>query len=78
MQTNSNEPIVTFSVPMSQDDVREWILAKAKLINHLKRLQADRDNKQAELEKLDEEIAECMDMCAVTVSAWLNFKCVGY
>lgn len=69
MQTNSNEPIVTFSVPMSQDDVREWILAKAKLINHLKRLQADRDNKQAELEKLDEEIAEYLDMCAVTVSA---------
>ncbi|MEQ4627609.1 hypothetical protein [Providencia manganoxydans] len=69
MQTNSNEPIVTFSVPMSQDDVREWILTKAKLINNLQRLQAERDNKQAELEKLDEEIAECMDMCAVTVSA---------
>lgn len=69
MQTNSNEPIVTFSVPMSQDDVREWILAKAKMINHLQRLQADRDTKQAELEKLDEEIAECLDMCAVTVSA---------
>ncbi len=69
MQTNSNEPIVTFSVPMSQDDVREWILTKAKLINNLQRLQAERDNKQAELEKLDEEIAECMDMCAVTISA---------
>lgn len=35
MQTNSNEPIVTFSVPMSQDDVREWILTKAKQINNL-------------------------------------------
>ncbi|CAB5658619.1 MULTISPECIES: hypothetical protein [Providencia] len=69
MQTKSNEPIVTFSVPMSQDDVREWILAKAKLINRLKQLQTDRDNKQAELEKLDDEIAECLDMCAVTVSA---------
>ncbi|MCK1144561.1 hypothetical protein MXZ96_14500 [Providencia stuartii] len=69
MQLKSNEPIVTFSVPMSQDDVREWILVKAKLINRLKQLQADRDTKQAELEKLDEEIAECMDMCAVTVSA---------
>ncbi len=69
MQTNSNEPIVTFSVPMSQDDVREWILTKAKLINNLQRLEAERDNKQAELEKLDEEIAECMDMCAVTISA---------
>ncbi|MGF7419682.1 hypothetical protein [Providencia rettgeri] len=69
MQTNSNEPIVTFSVPMSQDDVREWILVKAKLINRLKQLQADRDTKQSELEKLDEEIAECLDMCAVTVSA---------
>ncbi|MEX9688425.1 hypothetical protein AB7Y06_05075 [Providencia rettgeri] len=69
MQTNLNEPIVTFSVPMSQDDVREWILAKAKLINRLKQLQTDRDNKQAELEKLDDEIAECLDMCAVTVSA---------
>ncbi|ENN8377986.1 hypothetical protein ACAX46_003443 [Providencia rettgeri] len=69
MQINSNEPIVTFSVPMSQDDVREWILVKAKLINRLKQLQADRDTKQAELEKLDEEIAGCMDMCAVTVSA---------
>lgn len=69
MQTNSNEPIVTFSVPMSQDDVREWILEKAKLINRLKQLQTERDNKQAELEKLDDEIAECLDMCAVTVSA---------
>ncbi|HFT2389091.1 TPA: hypothetical protein ACHV8K_003645 [Providencia stuartii] len=59
MQTNSNEPIVTFSVPMSQDDVREWILTKAKQINNL----------QSKLEKLDEEIAECLDMCAVTVSA---------
>ncbi|MGG4608673.1 hypothetical protein [Providencia sp. Me31A] len=42
---------------------------KAKLINRLKQLQADRDTKQAELEKLDEEIAEYLDMCAVTVSA---------
>ncbi|MEX9896604.1 hypothetical protein HBA43_15585 [Providencia rettgeri] len=69
MQTNSNEPIVTFSVPMSQDDVREWILEKAKQINNLQKLRNDRDELQSKLEKLDEEIAECMDMCAVTVSA---------
>ncbi|HGN9467370.1 MULTISPECIES: hypothetical protein [Providencia] len=69
MQTNSNEPIVTFSVPMSQDDVREWILEKAKQINNLQKLREERDNLQSKLEKLDEEIAECMDMCAVTVSA---------
>ncbi|EPJ3763104.1 MULTISPECIES: hypothetical protein [Providencia] len=69
MQTNSNEPIVTFSVPMSQDDVREWILTKAKQINNLQKLREERDNLQSKLEKLDEEIAECMDMCAVTVSA---------
>lgn len=69
MQTNSNEPIVTFSVPMSQDDVREWILAKAKLINNLQKLRNERDELQSKLEKLDEEIAECLDMCAVTVSA---------
>nr|WP_282563951.1 hypothetical protein [Providencia rettgeri] len=72
MQTNSNEPIVTFSVPMSQDDVREWILEKAKQINNLQKLRNERDELQSKLEKLDEEIAECMDMCAVTVSAWLN------
>lgn len=69
MQTNSNEPIVTFSVPMSQDDVREWILEKAKQINNLKKLRDKRDELQSDLEKLDEEIAECLDMCAVTVSA---------
>ncbi|MEY0663812.1 hypothetical protein FH869_01005 [Providencia rettgeri] len=69
MQTNSNEPIVTFSVPMSQDDVREWILEKAKQINNLQKLRNERDDLQSKLEKLDEEIAECMDMCAVTVSA---------
>ncbi|EJD6474875.1 hypothetical protein AB7459_14470 [Providencia rettgeri] len=69
MQTNSNEPIVTFSVPMSQDDVREWILEKAKQINNLQKLRSERDELQSKLEKLDEEIAECMDMCAVTVSA---------
>ncbi|ELY3855427.1 hypothetical protein ABN115_20195 [Providencia rettgeri] len=69
MQTNSNEPIVTFSVPMSQDDVREWILEKAKQINNLQKLHNERDELQSKLEKLDEEIAECMDMCAVTVSA---------
>ncbi|HEM8140124.1 TPA: hypothetical protein U2M34_003058 [Providencia rettgeri] len=69
MQTNSNEPIVTFSVPMSQDDVREWILEKAKQINNLQKLRNDRDELQSKLEKLDEEIAECLDMCAVTVSA---------
>nr|WP_283092788.1 hypothetical protein [Providencia rettgeri] len=72
MQTNLNEPIVTFSVPMSQDDVREWILEKAKQINNLQKLRNERDELQSKLEKLDEEIAECMDMCAVTVSAWLN------
>ncbi|WP_272582510.1 hypothetical protein [Providencia sp. PROV257] len=69
MQTNSNEPIVTFSVPMSQDDVREWILEKAKQINNLQKLRNERDELQSKLEKLDEEIEECMDMCAVTVSA---------
>ncbi|QPE15948.1 hypothetical protein IMQ36_12165 [Providencia rettgeri] len=69
MQTNSNEPIVTFSVSMSQDDVREWILEKAKQINNLQKLRNERDELQSKLEKLDEEIAECMDMCAVTVSA---------
>ncbi|ELY3857545.1 hypothetical protein SMY06_003507 [Providencia rettgeri] len=69
MQTNSNEPIVTFSVPMSQDDVREWILEKAKQINNLQKLRNERDDLQSKLEKLDEEIAECLDMCAVTVSA---------
>ncbi|WP_272518346.1 MULTISPECIES: hypothetical protein [unclassified Providencia] len=69
MQTNLNEPIVTFSVPMSQDDVREWILEKAKQINNLQKLRNERDELQSKLEKLDEEIAECLDMCAVTVSA---------
>ncbi len=69
MQTNSNEPIVTFSVPMSQDDVREWILEKAKQINNLQKLRNERDDLQSKLEKLDDEIAESMDMCAVTISA---------
>lgn len=54
---------------MSQDDVREWILTKAKQINNLQKLREERDNLQSKLEKLDEEIAECVDMCAVTVSA---------
>ncbi|HBO25087.1 MAG TPA: hypothetical protein DD649_19700 [Providencia sp.] len=69
MQPNSNEPIVTFSVPMSQADVREWILEKAKQINNLQKLRTDRNDLQSKLEKLDDEIAECIDMCAVTISA---------
>ncbi|SUC29636.1 Uncharacterised protein [Providencia rettgeri] len=30
MQLNSNEPIVTFSVPMSQEDAQAWILKKSR------------------------------------------------
>ncbi len=35
MQLNSNEPIVTFSVPMSQEDAQVWILQKAAEFNTL-------------------------------------------
>ncbi|MEQ4674096.1 hypothetical protein ABN063_05980 [Providencia vermicola] len=29
MQLNPNEPIVTFSVPMQQEDVHAWIMKKS-------------------------------------------------
>lgn len=76
MQLNSNEPIVTFSVPMSQEDALAWILKKAaefKTLESLKAKQAQFEQDKAELqrkiEKLDDEIFDQQERCKITISA---------
>lgn len=76
MQTNSNEPIVTFSVPMSQEDAQAWILQKAAEFNTLESLKAkqaqleqDKVELQRKIEKLDDEIFDQQERCKVTISA---------
>ncbi len=76
MQLNSNEPIVTFSVPMSQEDAQAWILQKAAEFNTLESLKAkqaqleqDKVELQRNIEKLDDEIFEQTERCKVTISA---------
>ncbi|HGV9229881.1 TPA: hypothetical protein ACNOH1_000052 [Providencia rettgeri] len=76
MQLNSNEPIVTFSVPMSQEDAQAWILKKAaefKALESLKAKQTQLEQEKAELqrkiEKLDDEIFDQQERCKVTISA---------
>lgn len=76
MQLNSNEPIVTFSVPMSQEDAQAWILKKAaefKTLESLKAKQTQLEQEKAELqrkiEKLDDEIFDQQERCKVTISA---------
>lgn len=76
MQLNSNEPIVTFSVPMSQEDAQVWILQKASEFNTLESLKAkqalyeqEKEDLQRKIEKLDDEIFERTERCKVTISA---------
>ncbi|MGO2334330.1 hypothetical protein [Providencia sp.] len=76
MQLNSNEPIVTFSVPMSQEDAQAWILKKAaefKTLEFLKDKQTQLEQEKAELErkieKLDDDIFDQQERCKVTISA---------
>ncbi|HHR6017275.1 TPA: hypothetical protein ACS7Z7_000903 [Providencia alcalifaciens] len=76
MQLNSNEPIVTFSVPMSQEDAQVWILQKAAEFNTLESLKAkqalyeqEKEDLQRKIEKLDDEIFEQTERCKVTISA---------
>lgn len=76
MQTNPNEPIVTFSVPMSQEDAQAWILQKAAEFNTLESLKAkqaqleqDKVELQRKIERLDDEIFEQTERCQVTISA---------
>ncbi|PCQ37178.1 hypothetical protein [Providencia rettgeri] len=76
MQLNSNEPIVTFSVPMSQEDAQEWILKKAaelKTLEYLKdkqtQLEQDKAELQRKIEKLDDDIFDQQERCKVTISA---------
>lgn len=75
MQLNSNEPIVTFSVPMSQEDAQEWILKKAaelKTLEFLKdkqtQLEQDKAELQRKIEKLDDDIFDQQERCKVTIS----------
>ncbi|WP_272676754.1 hypothetical protein [Providencia sp. PROV076] len=76
MQLNSNEPIVTFSMPMSQEDAQEWILKKAaelKTLEFLKdkqtQLEQDKAELQRKIEKLDDDIFDQQERCKVTISA---------
>ncbi|UNH40173.1 hypothetical protein [Moellerella wisconsensis] len=69
MQLNSNEPIVSFSVPMQQEDVHSWILEKAQALSKLALLKQRQTDLQNQLEKLDDEIFEQTELCRVTVAA---------
>ncbi|MTB45863.1 MULTISPECIES: hypothetical protein [unclassified Providencia] len=76
MHTTPIEPIVTFSVPMSQEDAQAWILQKAaefKTLDSLKAKQAlyeqEKEDLQRKIEKLDDEIFEQAERCKVTISA---------
>lgn len=69
MQTNSNEPIVTFSVAMSQEDTAAWIMEKAAELQKLAALKAKQVDLQQQLEKLDEDIFDQSERCQVIISA---------
>ena len=76
MQPNSNEPIVTFSVPMSQEDAQAWILQKAGQFNKLEQLKAqqakleqEKAEIQRKIEDLDDEMFEQEELCKITISA---------
>lgn len=76
MQLNSNEPIITVSVPISQEDAQAWILQKAAELNKLEeiranqaRLEQEKAELQRKIEKLDDDIFEQMERCKVTISA---------
>ncbi|MEY0147143.1 hypothetical protein AB7W18_03335 [Providencia rettgeri] len=69
MQTNSNEPIVTFSVAMSQEDAAAWIMEKAAELQKLAALKAKQADLQRQLEKLDDDIFEQSELCRVIINA---------
>ncbi|MDD9340205.1 MAG: hypothetical protein PV362_11275 [Providencia heimbachae] len=76
MQIKSNEPIITVSVPMSQDDVEVWIRQMNSEYEKLDKLKAEQDKLeqdkaelQRKIEKLDDEIFDQQERCKVTISA---------
>ncbi|EPG7689304.1 hypothetical protein LL050_002891 [Providencia rettgeri] len=69
MQTNSNEPIVTFSVAMSQEDAAAWIMEKTAELQKLAALKAKQSDLQRQLEKLDDDIFEQSELCRVIINA---------
>lgn len=69
MQTNSNEPIVTFSVSMTQEDAAAWIMEKAAELQKLAALKAKQADLQRQLEKLDDAIFEQSERCQVIINA---------
>lgn len=69
MQLNSQEPIVTFSVSMSQEDAQSWILEKAVEIQKLAALKSRQSDLQRQLEKLEDEIFEQAERCQLVVGA---------
>ncbi|MBQ0367843.1 hypothetical protein [Providencia rettgeri] len=68
MQTNSNEPIVTFSVAMTQEDAAAWIMEKAAELQKLAALKAKQADLQRQLEKLDDDIFEQSELCRVIIN----------
>ncbi|MTC40947.1 MULTISPECIES: hypothetical protein [Providencia] len=76
MHTTPIEPIVTFSVPMSQEDAQAWILQKAAEFNTLESLKSkqalyeqEKEDLQRKIEKLDDEIFDQVERCKVIISA---------
>ncbi|WP_272671769.1 hypothetical protein [Providencia sp. PROV123] len=69
MQTNPNEPIVTFSVAMSQEDAAAWIMEKAAELQKLAALKARQVDLQRQLEKIDEDIFDQSELCRIIINA---------
>ncbi|HHR6030404.1 TPA: hypothetical protein ACS70J_002682 [Providencia alcalifaciens] len=69
MQHNSTEPVVSFSISMSQEDAQSWVLEKAIEIQKLGALKSKLSDLKRQLESLEDEIFEQTERCQIVVAA---------
>lgn len=65
MQTHSNEPVISFSPSISQDEAHSWIIEMAKDLQKLDTLKARQLDLQRQLEMLENEIYEMTVRCQI-------------
>ncbi|MEQ5753559.1 hypothetical protein ABN363_00400 [Providencia rettgeri] len=63
MQTNSNNPIITFNNPMSTEEIHAWILEKAAALKKLEELNSYYAELKSKLEKTEDDIFEQTEIC---------------
>lgn len=63
MQTNSNNPIITFNNPMSTEEIHSWILEKAAALKKLEELNSYYAELKSKLEKTEDDIFEQTEIC---------------